>query len=220
MTDSVAGLPYATIGVPGRDLGLQLLLDKDADGTGVVLVLPYRVTGTDADGQPDRATASRRWTCTWRDEGVAGPRPVHRPARLRRVHPAHRQARSGPGPRLAGLRPAHRRDHHHVLPAAPARLDPARPRRPAGDRLAVRSLRRRRARVRAPARPARGRPPSGLTRAVARARAPSSGMHNPGSYLSILNRNPVRWYAPGDSPRTRVPSTRIVQQRHTASGDP
>jgi cytochrome c biogenesis protein len=52
MTDQVAGLPYATLGVPGRDLGIQLLLDKAADGTGVVIALPYRVTGTDAAGQP------------------------------------------------------------------------------------------------------------------------------------------------------------------------
>ena len=52
MTESVAGLPYATIGVPGRDLGLQLLLDRDADGTGVVIALPYRVVGTDAAGEP------------------------------------------------------------------------------------------------------------------------------------------------------------------------
>jgi cytochrome c biogenesis protein len=52
MTDQVAGLPYATLGVPGRDLGIQLLLDKAADGTAVVIALPYRVTGTYAAGQP------------------------------------------------------------------------------------------------------------------------------------------------------------------------
>ena len=52
MTDSVSGLPYATLGVPGRELGLQLLLDREADGTGVVIALPYRVVGTDVDGNP------------------------------------------------------------------------------------------------------------------------------------------------------------------------
>jgi cytochrome c biogenesis protein len=52
MTDSAGGLPYATLGVPGRDLGLQLLLDKEADGRGVVTILPYRVVGTDANGDP------------------------------------------------------------------------------------------------------------------------------------------------------------------------
>jgi hypothetical protein len=38
--------------VPGRDVGLQLLLRRAADGTGVLLVLPYRVTGQAADGTP------------------------------------------------------------------------------------------------------------------------------------------------------------------------
>jgi cytochrome c biogenesis protein len=56
MTDSVAGLPYATLGVPGRDLGLQILLDREADGQGVVRVLPYRVVGKDAAGNPIGST--------------------------------------------------------------------------------------------------------------------------------------------------------------------
>jgi cytochrome c biogenesis protein len=52
MTDAADGLPYASIGVPGRDMGLKLLLDRAADGTGVVLVVPYKVVGTATDGQP------------------------------------------------------------------------------------------------------------------------------------------------------------------------
>jgi cytochrome c biogenesis protein len=52
MTDAAAGLPYASMGVPGRDMGLKLLLDRDPDGTAVVLVIPYRVVGTAPDGQP------------------------------------------------------------------------------------------------------------------------------------------------------------------------
>lgn len=52
MTDAAADSPYATLSVPGRDLGLQLLLTRAADGAGVVLILPYRVTGTNADGTP------------------------------------------------------------------------------------------------------------------------------------------------------------------------
>jgi cytochrome c biogenesis protein len=52
MTDAANGLPYASIGVPGRDMGLKLLLDKEADRTGVLLVIPYKVVGTGADGQP------------------------------------------------------------------------------------------------------------------------------------------------------------------------
>jgi cytochrome c biogenesis protein len=52
MTDAASGLPYATIGVPGRDMGLKLLLDRETDGTGVVIAIPYRIVGTGADGQP------------------------------------------------------------------------------------------------------------------------------------------------------------------------
>ena len=52
MTDAASGLPYASIGIPGRDMGLKLLLDKEADGTGVVIAIPYRIVGTGADGQP------------------------------------------------------------------------------------------------------------------------------------------------------------------------
>jgi cytochrome c biogenesis protein len=47
-----AGLPYSTMSVPGRDIGLRLLLKKEADGTGILLVAPYRVVGEDADGAP------------------------------------------------------------------------------------------------------------------------------------------------------------------------
>jgi cytochrome c biogenesis protein len=52
LTDQAAGSPYGILAVPGRDLGLQLLLSRAADGTGVVLVLPYRVVGKDAGGNP------------------------------------------------------------------------------------------------------------------------------------------------------------------------
>jgi hypothetical protein len=49
---SAAGLPYGTLSVPGRDVGLQLLLKRSADGTGVVLIVPYRISGIDPDGTP------------------------------------------------------------------------------------------------------------------------------------------------------------------------
>ena len=52
LTDAAAGSPYGIVGVPGRDIGLQLLLRRAADGTGVVLILPYRVVGTNPDGTP------------------------------------------------------------------------------------------------------------------------------------------------------------------------
>jgi cytochrome c biogenesis protein len=74
LTNSVDGRPYGTMGVPGRDFGLQLLLDKAGGATGAgavaapasgspaapstgspaatatLLVLPYRVVGTNPDG--------------------------------------------------------------------------------------------------------------------------------------------------------------------------
>ena len=120
MTDSVTGLPYATLGVPGRDLGLQLLLDREADGTGVVIALPYRVVGTDAAGNPIGNTFQAVNLHTRRHEGVAGPRPVDRADRGRPVHPPDRQERPGAGARVGRLRVPDRRDHDHVLPAAPA----------------------------------------------------------------------------------------------------
>jgi cytochrome c biogenesis protein len=52
LTDSAGGLPYGILSVPGNDLGLQLLLDRTPDGRGLVIVLPYRVVGTDAAGSP------------------------------------------------------------------------------------------------------------------------------------------------------------------------
>jgi cytochrome c biogenesis protein len=52
LTDQAGGLPFGTLSVPGREVGLQLLLDRTAEGVGVVLIVPYIVTGTDADGRP------------------------------------------------------------------------------------------------------------------------------------------------------------------------
>jgi cytochrome c biogenesis protein len=53
LVDSAADSPYGILPVPGRDVGLQLLLREASDGTGVVLMLPYRVIGQDpVDGSP------------------------------------------------------------------------------------------------------------------------------------------------------------------------
>jgi cytochrome c biogenesis protein len=52
MTDSAAGFPFTEFAVPGRDVALQLLLQRQADGTGVLLVLPFKAVGTNADGTP------------------------------------------------------------------------------------------------------------------------------------------------------------------------
>jgi len=52
LTDRAADQPYGTMSVPGRDIGLLLLLRRQADGTGVVLVQPYRSIGQESDGSP------------------------------------------------------------------------------------------------------------------------------------------------------------------------
>jgi cytochrome c biogenesis protein len=50
LTDQAGGLPFGTLPVPGRDIGLQLLLDRTSQGVGTLLVLPYVVVGTNPDG--------------------------------------------------------------------------------------------------------------------------------------------------------------------------
>jgi cytochrome c biogenesis protein len=50
MTGAAGGAPYETMAVPGRDLGLQLLLGRNEVGEGILVVLPYRILGTNPDG--------------------------------------------------------------------------------------------------------------------------------------------------------------------------
>ncbi len=52
MTDEAAGFPFTQLAVPGRDVALQMLLQRQSDGTGVMLALPFRQVGTNADGSP------------------------------------------------------------------------------------------------------------------------------------------------------------------------
>ena len=66
LDDQAAGSPYGTLSVPGRDIGLQLLLKRQADGTGIVLVAAV----------PGRRRRARR------DAGRRGPLPA-RPCRAR-----------------------------------------------------------------------------------------------------------------------------------------
>jgi cytochrome c biogenesis protein len=56
MTDQAGGLPFGTLAVPGREIGLQLLLDRTAEGVGTLLLLPYVVVGTNPDGTPQIET--------------------------------------------------------------------------------------------------------------------------------------------------------------------
>ena len=52
LTDQAGGFPYGSFAVPGRDMGLELLLQRRADGVGILLVVPYRIVGQEADGFP------------------------------------------------------------------------------------------------------------------------------------------------------------------------
>ena len=52
LTDAAADSPYGILSVPGRDVGLQLLLRRTEAGGPVVLLLPYRIVGTNPDGTP------------------------------------------------------------------------------------------------------------------------------------------------------------------------
>jgi cytochrome c biogenesis protein len=52
LTEQHEGFPFGILAVPGRDVGLQLLLDRGSDGGAILLVLPYRATGTNPDGSP------------------------------------------------------------------------------------------------------------------------------------------------------------------------
>lgn len=56
LTDAIQGLPYAAVPVPGQDVGLQMILSRDDAGQGTLLLLPYVVTGTNADGTPAYVT--------------------------------------------------------------------------------------------------------------------------------------------------------------------
>ncbi|MFL5768656.1 MAG: cytochrome c biogenesis protein ResB [Chloroflexota bacterium] len=51
--DSEAGgMPYGSLIVPGRDVLLEFLLRRDADGIATVIVQPSLITGEDSSGQP------------------------------------------------------------------------------------------------------------------------------------------------------------------------
>ena len=43
LTDAAEDRPYGILPVPGRDLALQLLLDRRPDGSGRLIILPYRL---------------------------------------------------------------------------------------------------------------------------------------------------------------------------------
>jgi cytochrome c biogenesis protein len=53
LTEAAGGRPYGAMPVPGRQFGLEMLLDRSDSGIGALVVLPYAVTGTNADGTAD-----------------------------------------------------------------------------------------------------------------------------------------------------------------------
>lgn len=52
LTRQSAGLPFDTMTIPGRDIGLELYLQRADDGSAVLLALPYRIVGALPDGSP------------------------------------------------------------------------------------------------------------------------------------------------------------------------
>jgi cytochrome c biogenesis protein len=52
LTSAAAGAPYGALPVPGKSVGLQVLLSRDAAGAATILAVPYAVTGTNPDGSP------------------------------------------------------------------------------------------------------------------------------------------------------------------------
>jgi cytochrome c biogenesis protein len=52
LTNAASGVPYGALPVPGRSIGLQVLLSKDDTGVASIVALPYAVTGTNPDGSP------------------------------------------------------------------------------------------------------------------------------------------------------------------------
>ena len=52
LTDQAAGRPFGAIPIPGKPFGLELLLDRNEDGVGALVILPYAVNGVNPDGTP------------------------------------------------------------------------------------------------------------------------------------------------------------------------
>jgi cytochrome c biogenesis protein len=53
LTEQAGGLPYGAMPIPGRNFGLELLLDRTAEGVGTLIALPYSINGALPDGSPN-----------------------------------------------------------------------------------------------------------------------------------------------------------------------
>ena len=106
MTDQAAGFPFAEFAVPGRDVALQLLLQRAADGTGVLLVLPFRAVGDQRRRLAERSRASSRS----RSPAASPRRPTARTSpsscAASAIHAADREEGPRAGARLGGVRGA------------------------------------------------------------------------------------------------------------------
>ena len=158
MIGSAGGAPYETMAVPGRDLGLQLLLGRNDAGEGVLVVLPYRIVGTNPDGtdQVQNFDAVRLQPGDEKVSDALGVSVALADFGEYTLLIAKRDP--GQGIVWAAFLSPDRRDHDHVLSTAAPGLGPRRAGRPARHRLPRRPLCRRRARVRRDARRSRRGP--------------------------------------------------------------
>ena len=97
MTDEAAGSPFAEFAVPGREVVLQMILRRASDGTGVLLVLPFRAVGENPDGSPVIEGLEPIVLTRGQSEHRRRHRLLRGAAQLRRVHAPDREA--GPGGR-------------------------------------------------------------------------------------------------------------------------
>ncbi len=148
MTDQAAGFPFTEFAVPGRAVALQLLLQRQADGTGILVVLPFQRIRH----QPRRLGAgpgpAAHRPCPGRGGDPGRHRLLGGAARVLRLHAADRQERPGTGDRVGGVREPDRRHPDHVLDASPPRVGAARGGRAPGARGPGGPVRRRDPRVR------------------------------------------------------------------------
>ena len=133
LTDTAAGLPYGTMSrARPRRRPEHAPATRRPTATGVLLVLPYRATGTSsATARPtieelDPVVAARSARLRRRRRTRTSRSGSRRLRRVRRSSsPRRTRARGSSGRRS----PPDRRARDHVLPAAPADLGPARARR-------------------------------------------------------------------------------------------
>jgi cytochrome c biogenesis protein len=85
LTDSVASQPHGLFSVPGREVGLEMLLTRAADGTTGILFLPYRALGTLPDGSPNLQNLTPFFVAVG---GVGGSRDTDFSVQLRGIEGA------------------------------------------------------------------------------------------------------------------------------------